>query len=465
VNPLWTIAEIVKATGGRPEGLLDGPVGSVSIDSRDQMSEALFVAVRGESRDGHDFVKAALDAGASAALVSEERAAALGNDRLIVVPDPLQGLEALARAARARSRGQFVAVTGSVGKTSTKEALRTALSAHGRTHASIKSYNNHWGVPLMLANMPREAQFGVFEIGMNHAGEITPLTRMVRPHIAVITSVAPAHLEFFESVNAIAEAKAEIFCGLEPGGIAVLNADHDYLHILMGKAREAGVTRVVTYGFDESADWQIGAVRSAGSVTFATIRHEGSKHELALRVAGRHMLANATAAMVVAALSGEGTSRAISALASFSAPEGRGEVKRLGKPDRPLLLVDESYNANTASMRAAMEVYAATRPPAGQKVLVLGDMLELGEQGPALHAGLADAVRATGATRLYLVGKSMAALRDALGPERVTLYAESVEEMAESLLAGLAFGDAIMIKGSKGVRLAGLVQRIREKFA
>jgi UDP-N-acetylmuramoyl-tripeptide--D-alanyl-D-alanine ligase len=465
MSPLWTIAEIVAATGGRPEGLLDGPVNSVSIDSRDIQPEALFVAIKGDSRDGHDFVRTALDAGAAAALVSEERAAELGNERLIVVPDPLRALQALAVAARARSRAQFIAITGSVGKTSTKEAVRTALAASGRVHASIKSYNNHWGVPLMLASMPREAQFGVFEIGMNHAGEITELVRMVRPHIAVVTLVAPAHLEFFPSVTAIAEAKAEILLGLEPGGVALLNTDHDYLHVLMGAARALRITQVVTYGFDESADWHIRSLRTSGGTSFAQVEHEGRTMTLALQVPGRHMIANAVAALAVSALSGEGTAAALTALASFAAPEGRGETRRLGDPKRPLLLVDESYNANTASMRAAMEVFSTTRPPGGQKVLVLGDMLELGAESAALHASLVDAVKATGAGRIYLVGTGMAALRDALGSERVTAHAESVEELTETILAGLAPGDAVMVKGSKGVRLAGLVGRIRGQFA
>ena len=204
MHALWTVAEIVAATGGRPEGVSDGPLGSISIDSREIAAEALFVAIKGDSQDGHDYVQKALDAGASAALVSEAWAINHHPDRLIVVPDTLEALRALARAARTRSRAVLVAVTGSAGKTTTKEAIRTVLQAAGDTHYSIKSFNNHWGVPLMLARMPREAQYGVFEIGMNHAGEIAPLVQMVRPHIAVITTVAAAHLEFFSSVTAIA---------------------------------------------------------------------------------------------------------------------------------------------------------------------------------------------------------------------------------------------------------------------
>jgi UDP-N-acetylmuramoyl-tripeptide--D-alanyl-D-alanine ligase len=465
LSPLWIVAEIVAATGGRPEGLSDGPISSISIDSREIAAEALFVAIKGDVHDGHDFVADALAAGATAALVSEAYHAAHGGQNLIVVFDTLKALEALAVAARARSRGEIIAVTGSAGKTTTKEAIRTVLGASGETHASIKSYNNHWGVPLMLARMPREARFGVFEVGMNHPGEITPLARLVRPHIVVITTVAAAHLEFFNSIADIAVAKAEIFLGLEPGGTAVLNADHDYLHILFHEARKAGVQRIVTYGFDESADWQITNLESLPTRTIAQVRHEGEVYGLGLPVPGRHMVANAVAAVAVAHVAGEGTAKAIRALENFGAPEGRGETTRLGPPDKPLLLVDESYNANLASMAAALEVYTAIHPPAGQKVLVLGDMLELGPQSAALHATLKDKVLSTGATRIFLVGPSMAALAKALEGEPIAAHADSIEEITEAILAGLAHGDSVMVKGSKGVRLAGLVKAIHDRFS
>jgi UDP-N-acetylmuramoyl-tripeptide--D-alanyl-D-alanine ligase len=465
LSSLWTVAEIVAATGGRPEGLSDGPISSISIDSREIAPEALFVAIKGENFDGHDFVGAALANGASAALVSEAFHARNGGRNLIVVPDALEGLIALGKAARARSRAQIIAVTGSAGKTTTKEAIRTALSAAGETHASIKSFNNHWGVPLMLARMPRNAQFGVFEIGMNHPGEITPLVKLVRPHMAVITTVAAAHLQFFNSVADIAAAKAEIFLGLEPGGAAVLNADHDYLHILFNHARKAGVERIVTYGFDESADWRIERADTVGSTTTARIVHEGEVLGMTLQVPGRHMVANAVAALVVARLSGEGSRVALDALAKFGAPEGRGETTRLGPAEKPLILVDESYNANLASMAAAMDVYRAQKPVGGSKFLVLGDMLELGPQGPALHASLKDKVLATGATRIFLVGPAMASLAEAIRDDVAVNHAQTVDEISETILASLAYGDAVMVKGSKGVRLAGLVQAIRDRFS
>ena len=464
MTPLWTVAEAVAATGGRPETLSDGPLGSVSIDSREIEPDALFVAIRGDARDGHDFVTAALEAGAAAALVSEDWFRAHGGEKLIVVPDPLEALRALGRAPRARSQATIVAVTGSAGKTTTKEAIRTVLAAAGPTHYSIKSFNNHWGVPLMLARLPREAAYGVFEIGMNHAGEITPLVQLVRPHIAVITNVAAAHLEFFRSVTEIAEAKAEIFLGLEAGGTAVLNTDHDYVHVLFARAREARVENIVTYGYDAEADYRIGASETAASRTFARVTHGKETYDLNLGVRGRHMIANATAALAVARVAGLERNLVVDALETFTAAEGRGETTRLGPEADPLLLVDESYNANVASMTAAMEVFATVAPSRGKKVLVLGDMLELGPQGPDLHRSLKTAVLQTGAVRIFLVGAAMEALRDALGAERVAGHARRIEDLMEPILQSLALGDAIMVKGSKGVRLAALVDKIKQRF-
>jgi len=464
MTPLWTVAEVVAATGGRPEKLSDGPLLSISIDSREIEPDALFVAIKGNKLDGHDFVGAALAAGSAAALVSGDWFKAHGGEKLIVVADPLEALRAMGRAARARNKGLIVAVTGSAGKTTTKDAIRTVLAAAGETHYSIKSFNNHWGVPLMLARMPREAQFGVFEIGMNHAGEITPLVQMVRPNIAVITTVAAAHLEFFKSITEIAEAKAEIFLGVEPGGTAVLNADHDYIHVLFARARQAGIENIVTYGYDDEADYHIGNAETAGARTFARVTHDAEVYDLNLGVRGKHMVANATAALVVARLAGMDRYAALKALGDFVATEGRGETTRLGPPHTPLLLVDESYNANVASMNAAMDVFASIAPPRGKKVLVLGDMLELGPQGRELHQSLKSAVLRTGAVRIFLVGAAIEPLAEDLGEDRVAGHARRIEDLMEPILQSLALGDAVMVKGSKGVRLALLIDRIKQRF-
>jgi UDP-N-acetylmuramoyl-tripeptide--D-alanyl-D-alanine ligase len=458
--PLFTLDAVLAATEGKASGVTAPAINSISIDSRELGPEALFVAIKGDRFDGHDFVDTALANGAVAALVSRGEGAGR-----IVVDDALEGLRDLARAARARSRAFIVGVTGSVGKTTTKEALRIVFEAAGETHASIKSFNNHWGVPLMLARMPETAQFGVFEMGMNAPDEIRPLSQLVRPHVAVITTIAPAHLERLGSLENIARAKAEIFEGLEPGGTAVLNGDHPQIDLLLELAAAAGISNVVTYGFARGVDWQILEAETAASHSFATVEHGDQKHTLALAASGRHMLANATAALAVAHLAGIEPEVALRALASFGAQPGRGERVVLGGDDRPLLLIDESYNANSASMRAALEVLASVDLPKGRKFVVLGDMLELGAMADDLHAGLAEPVLASGAERVYLVGKHMAALAAALPPELVAGHFANVAEAVDVIIDDLAYGDAIMIKGSNGVGLSRLVADIKTHFA
>ncbi|MEO8685325.1 MAG: UDP-N-acetylmuramoyl-tripeptide--D-alanyl-D-alanine ligase [Devosia sp.] len=458
---LFTVEAILAATKGRAEGVTAAGIGSITIDSREIGPDALFVSIKGDRFDGHDFVATALANGAVAALVTQGRANGPGT---IVVPDALEGLRDLARAARNRSHAQIVGVTGSVGKTTTKEMIRTVFAAAGQTHASIKSFNNHWGVPLMLARMPETAQFGVFEMGMSAAGEIEPLSRMVRPHIAVITTIAPAHFEAFGSLEGIAAAKAEIFAGLEPGGTAVLNADHAQIGVLREHAVAAGVDKIVTYGFADGSDWHITSHETVADRSFVEIRHAGEKYQLVLNVPGRHMVANAAAALAVSFIAGVEPAVALAALAGFGGQAGRGQKISLGNAANPLVLIDESYNANTASMAAAIEVFSA-QTARGRKVLVLGDMLELGEQSPRLHASLADAVNASGADRIYLVGPQMAALAAALGPGRITSHAQTTAEIGKIVLADLAYGDAVMIKASNGIGLADIVEQIRKRFA
>lgn len=456
---LFMADEIEAATGGRAAGSDVTGVGSISIDSRDLGPEALFVAIRGDRFDGHDFVGTALSNGAVAALVTHGRAA---GPRCIAVPDALEGLRDLARASRTRSTARIAGVTGSVGKTTTKDAIRLVFEAAGRTHASIRSFNNHWGVPLMLARMPRDTEYGVFELGMSGPNEIEPLARLVRPHIGVITTIAPAHLEAFGRIEGIAEAKAEIFRGIEPGGVALLNADHAQIGQLLAAAAAAGV-RSVTYGFADTADWRVSGLDATAEGSSARVVHQGIAHDLAVHAPGRHMVANGVAALAVAVLSGIDASLAIEALAGFGAQAGRGLRTLLGDPAKPLLLIDESYNANTASMAAALEVFAKTLAPRGRKVLVLGDMLELGKHSAALHAGLAEPVKTSGADRIYLVGHHVELLGEALG-DRVTALRGTAAEMRELVLNDLAYGDAVMIKGSNGVQLGGIVEAIRGKF-
>ncbi|MEQ9636127.1 MAG: UDP-N-acetylmuramoyl-tripeptide--D-alanyl-D-alanine ligase [Devosia marina] len=458
--PLFTLDAILAATGGNATAATAQEINSISIDSRELGPDALFVAIKGDRFDGHDFVDTALENGAVAALVSRGQ-----GDGRIVVPDALRGLRDLAIAARKRSRAFVVGVTGSVGKTTTKEALRLVFEAAGETHASIKSFNNHWGVPLMLARMPETAQFGVFEMGMNAPDEIRPLSKLVRPHVAVITNIAPAHLEKLGSLDNIARAKAEIFEGLEPGGTAVLNADHPQINLLLELAAAADVGRVVTYGFARGVDWQITTPEMAADRSFATVVHGDETHALTLGVTGRHMLSNATAALAVAYLAGIEPATALRALAGFGAQPGRGQRVVVGPEDRPLLLIDESYNANTASMGAALEVFSALEAPGGRKIVVLGDMLELGEAGAAMHAGLVDAVKNSGAERVHLVGESMAALAAVLPPGLLAGHYNSIGEGLDVIMADLAYGDAVMVKGSNGVGLSRVVTEVKSRFA
>lgn len=460
MTQLYTIDDVLTATGGRSEAVTAESIGSISIDSRDLGENALFVAIKGDRFDGHDFVDTALANGAVAALVSEGH----GGDKRIVVSDALDGLRDIARASRARSRAVIVGVTGSVGKTTTKEAIRMVFEAAGQTHASIKSFNNHWGVPLMLARMPAATQFGVFEMGMSAPDEIRPLSQLVRPHIAVITTIAPAHMEAFGSLDGIAAAKAEIFDGLEADGTAVINADHAQFPLLQQAAAAAGVANVVTYGFGRGCDWQVVDLQSAADSSFATVLHGEERFALVLNVPGRHMVINAVAALAVAYLAGVEPEVALRALAKFGASAGRGERHLLGPSEKPLVLTDESYNANTASMTAALDVFSNQSAPSGRKSIILGDMLELGERSPELHASLKNAVIGSGAERVYLVGPAMLALRDALGADRVTAHASTASEIAQIVLNDLAYGDAVMVKGSNGVGLSKVVAEIRSRF-
>lgn len=460
-SPLYTLDAILAATNGQADEVSAKEINSISIDSRELGPDALFVAIKGDRFDGHDFVDTALANGAVAALVSKDRVWGAGR---IVVEEALGGLRDIARAARARSRAFIIGVTGSVGKTTTKEALRVVLEAAGQTHASIKSFNNHWGVPLMLARMPQNAQFGVFEMGMNAPDEIRPLSQLVRPHVAVITSIAPVHLEGLGSIEAIARAKAEIFEGLEQGGTAVINADHPQLSTLLDAAAAAGVANVVTFGFARGVDWQIIEPQTLADSAFATILHGDERHALVLNVAGRHMLSNATAALAVSHLVGIAPDVALRALASLTAQPGRGQRLSLGAADRPLVVVNESYNANPVAVAAALSVFGALEAPGGRKVLVLGDMLELGEASDALHAGLADSVIASGATRVHLVGPHMAALGQVLPNELVGSRSALVEDAIDLIVDDLAYGDAVMIKGSNGVGLGRVVSAITTRF-
>src|SRR5215207_2698888 len=464
-SPLWTSDEIAAATGARLGGGFVQATGA-SIDTRTLEPGDLYFAIKGDVHDGHDFVSAALEKGASAAVVSEDWAAGSKDpSRLIVVPDVLEAMRRLGSAARQRTNAKIVAITGSVGKTGTKEAMRLALSRQGATHASVASYNNHWGVPLTLARMPRKTTFGVFEIGMNHAHEILPLTGMVRPHVAVITTVEPVHIEFFPSLWGIADAKGEIFSGLEPGGTAVINRDNPYFERMRAHAYASAAGRVVTFGEHESADIRARRiiVKPDHSVVDATIFGQPLTYRIG--TAGRHHALNSLS--VLAASHALGADLALVALsfAELKPPVGRGERTMLAIGEGEALLIDESYNANPASMRAALANLGAVELGRGaRRIVVLGDMKELGETGPRLHAELAEAVESNRIDLLFAAGPLMKNLVDALPKAKVAAHAETSAELVDAVCAAVGPGDAITVKGSLSMKMALVVKALKERY-
>jgi UDP-N-acetylmuramoyl-tripeptide--D-alanyl-D-alanine ligase len=464
MTPLWTAAEAAAVTGGRNDA--DWLAAGVSIDSRTLAPGDLFIALEGPQHDGHDFVGAALAQGAAAAMVQREPATAPAGAPLLRVADTFAGLHALGAAARARSRARIAAVTGSVGKTGTKEALRLALAACGPAFASAGSLNNHWGVPLSLARLPVDAAYGVFELGMNHAGEIAGLARLVRPHVAVITTVGPAHLGFFPSVVAIADAKAEIFAGLEPGGVAVLNRDNPHYDRLAAAARRAGAAEVIGFGTDPAADLRLAeCTTDAGGSTFmAVFRH--AEIGCRLPVPGRHWVLNALAVLAAAAALGADPVGAAASLARFEALPGRGRQQRIPWDGGSVMLIDESYNASPPAMAAALAVLGATAPEArGRRIAVLGDMLELGVESNRLHRELAGPLAAAAVDRVFLVGTAMAALSAALPPGvRGGLWG-SADEAIPALFEFLRAGDVVMVKGSHAARVDRIAERLRARPA
>jgi UDP-N-acetylmuramoyl-tripeptide--D-alanyl-D-alanine ligase len=463
---LWTVEELLKATSGRLHGTVTKPLTAVSIDSRAVKEGDIFIAIKGERHDGHDFVAGALKAGAGLGVVSRVTPDMIAAGPVLeVAEDPLRGLENMGRAARARCHGQVVAVTGSVGKTSTKEMLRVALSASGATHASAASFNNHWGVPLTLARMPRETAFGVFEIGMNHAGEITPLVGMVRPHVAIITTIAASHLGNFDSLDGIADAKAEIFSGVVPGGHAIISRDTPYFARLAAAARACGISDVASFGKHPEAVVRMERVALHAECCCVTASVFGEAVIYKLGIPGEHMAVNSLAVLAAAKLAGADLARAALALAIAEPAKGRGVREKLAVPGGEIMLIDESYNANPASVGAALALLGASKPgPRGRRIAVLGDMLELGEKGPELHAGLFDPMDAAKVDVLYAAGPLMANLWERVPGDRRGAYAAASEGLRDAVLAGLRPGDVVMVKGSLGSRMGPLVEAIRAAY-
>ncbi len=455
MTPLWTSDEIAAATGGTASG--DFAVTGVTFDSREVGSGDLFVAMPGTAYDGHRFVDQAFAAGAAAALVSQPVAGPH-----VLVAETAAALEALGRAARTRSSATIIGVTGSVGKTSTKEALAAALERWqpGRVHRSVKSYNNHTGVPLSLARMPRDVAFAVFEMGMNNAGEIAALTAQVRPHVALITAIAPAHIETLGSEEAIADAKAEVFQGLEPDGVAILPNDSPHRDRLV-KAARRHADRIVSFGSGDADVHAQHAARasSGGSLITAGLLECDLTFTISQR--GDHWVSNALAVLAAVEAVGGDVALAGLALADFGGLKGRGERHRIPVANGELLLIDESYNANPASMAATLKSLGAEQN-VERRIAVLGPMRELGQHSDALHAGLAPAVIGAGVDRLLLIGDELEPLGAALAGRLAVERAADVDTATSLLLGDLRPGDAILVKASNSVGLARLVERVAE---
>jgi UDP-N-acetylmuramoyl-tripeptide--D-alanyl-D-alanine ligase len=465
---LWTASEAAQATGGRATG--DWTAKGVSIDTRTLQPGDLFVALKA-ARDGHDFVAQALEQGAAAALVSHIPEGVAKDSPLLIVTDVQAALEALGRAGRARTDARVIAVTGSVGKTSTKEMLRDVLGAQGRVHAAEASYNNHWGVPLTLARMPADTDFAVIEIGMNHPGEIAPLSCMARPHVALITTVAPAHLEAFENIEGIAYEKASIFEGLEPGGVALLNADVATTPILREVARRHAA-RILSFGWNRAAHHRLLSVDLHDDATVARARAWRTPLLYKIAVPGKHFALAALAVLAVVRVLRLDRAVAMADLANWSPPAGRGTRERLvldtGADGMSIDLIDDAFNANPASMEAALDVLAASHPrddvgrvARGRRIAVLGDMLELGTTENALHAALAALPAMQAVHEVHCVGPRMRALHAALPRDKRGRGVDRAEDLAREAHRLVDAGDVVLVKGSKGSQVSLIVTALR----
>ncbi len=465
---LWTSTDAVAATGG--QSTADWQANGVSIDTRTLQAGDLFVALKAD-RDGHDFVAAALEKGAAAALVSHVPEGVSPTAPLLIVPDVLKALEDLGRAARARTDARVVGITGSVGKTSTKEMLRAILSGQGRTHAAEASYNNHWGVPLTLARMPADTQFAVIEIGMNHPGEIAPLARLAKLDVALVTNVAPAHLEAFDSIEGIAHEKASIFDGLIPGGTAIFNADIATTPILRQKAQGLGA-RTLSFGAGPDADWRLLDTRLNEDTTVARATCRGEALLFKVSSPGRHFALNALAALAAAEALGADPTISACDLGLWQPPPGRGQRERviLDLVEETFFdLIDDAFNANPASLAAALDVLIAARPTdgigrvgGGRRIAILGDMLELGPTEAALHAEIARHPGLSAIHVIHCVGPRMKALHQALPRAQRGEWVPTAADLLPRARVLIDAGDILLVKGSKGSKVSLIVDALRK---
>ena len=459
---IWQSEEVVRAVNGRISGTANWQATGVSIDSRTVQKGDLFVALKGPLHDGHDYVGGALKAGAAAALVSQQPKNAPDNAPLVVVEDTMKALEDLGYAGRTQAKAKIIAVTGSVGKTGTKEMLRLMLSASGDTYANEGSFNNQWGVPLSLARLPQDAQFGVFELGMNHAGELGPLSRQVQPHIALITNVEAVHLEFFPSVEAIADAKAEIFLGMNAEGIAVLNHDNAHFNRLDDAACAHGLQRIIGFGRSKLAEARLIDCQPASGGSAVRAEIMGRPVKYTLPVPGEHLALNSLGALLAAATAGADIDQGAAALAHYQPPKGRGVRQKISRAGGDITLIDESYNASPASVQAAIGVLGHMNPAAGgRRIMALGDMRELGKDSPALHAALAPDLIKAKINRVYCCGEMMKHLFDALPPTLRGSYAADSAALAAPVAADLRADDIITVKGSNAIKMQRVVDAVK----
>ena len=468
MTALWASADAAAATGGRTT--TDWQATSVSIDTRTLQPGDLFVALT-DLRDGHDFVAAALAKGAAAALVSRVPHGVSPDAPLLIVDDVLAGLERLGIAGRKRTRAKVIGVTGSVGKTSTKEMLRVMLAGQGRVHAAEASYNNHWGVPLTLARMPVDTDFAVIEIGMNHPGEIAPLARMAGLDVAMITTVGAAHLEAFDNIAGIASEKAAIFDGLRPGGVAIVPSDLDVSPILLAHAATTAA-KVLTFGADASATYRLIRVQICDAATVVQATRYGQPMLFKVSTPGRHFAANGLAALAVADALDLDPMTASADLGHWAPPPGRGTRERITLDiveETAFDLIDDAFNANPTSMAAALDVLIAARPEdgvgrvgRGRRIAILGDMLELGPTEDALHRAIADHPGLDAISTFHCVGPRMKALWHALPRTMRGEWVQTAPELAARARALIDAGDILLVKGSKGIKVSLVVDALRK---
>ena len=461
---LWTVDEIVAATNGRPVGNLPDGVCGISIDTRSLVEGEASFAIKGDRFDGHDFLTAAMAAGAGLAVVDESKLVSLGSIKLplVVVSDVLDAMRRLGEVARMRTKAQIIAITGSVGKTTTKEMMRSVLEASGTVHASAASFNNHWGVPLTLARMPEDTRFGIFEIGMNHPGEITPLVKMVRPHVAIITNVAAAHLGAFDSIDDIARAKAEIYSGVVPGGYALINHDDRRYVLLRDLAAEAGIENLLSFGSKRGSQVWMRAMDEDADGTDISVRIDGHDFDYRVSIPGEHVALNSLAVMGAAHLTGADIDKSIAAFSRLMPTKGRGTRYVIGGSGAMgITLIDESYNANPASMEAALRMLKNFEGVATKRrIAVLGDMLELGKQSRKFHEALTKPIAEANVDLVFLVGQEMENLAKLLPKDKLGGHFDDADAALPRLLETIKGGDVVMFKASNSLRFSSMVQNV-----